>query len=154
MSLGDSGIVIGTARSERADAIDLVRRWFDHLAARDVPAAAALMASPPSFVISGGHRFDSLEAFVAFVSARYGSIRKRHDSVEACDAPGGFAIYVRGELSGEWLEGGAFSGVRWCDRLLVQSGRITDVQTWSDLAEVRSSSAAVSPASGSEGGTT
>lgn len=141
MSLGDSGIVIGTARSERAEAIDLVRRWFDHLAARDVTAAAALMASPPNLVISGGHRFDSLEAFVAFVSSRYGAVRKHQDSVEACEAPGGFAIYARGDLSGEWSDGRAFSGVRWCDRLLVQSGRITDVQTWSDLAEVRAMSA-------------
>lgn len=137
MSLGDSGIVVGAARSERADAIDIVRRWFDHLAAREVSAAAALMASPPAFVISGGHRFDSLEAFIAFVSSRYGTIRKQQDSVEACEAPGGFAIYARGELSGEWRDGSTFSGVRWCDRFLVQGGRITEVQTWSDLAETR-----------------
>lgn len=138
MSLGDSGIVVGGARSERADAIDLVRRWFDHLAAREVSAAAALMASPPTFVISGGYRFDSLEAFIAFVSSRYGAIRKRQDFVEACEAPGGFAIYARGELSGEWRDGGTFSGVRWCDRFLVQGGRITEVQTWSDIAEIAS----------------
>jgi hypothetical protein len=27
--------------------------------------------------------------------------------------------------------------VRWCDRFLVQSGRIVDLETWSDLAETR-----------------
>jgi len=31
----------------------------------------------------------------------------------------------------------AFAGVRWCDRFLLRSGRIVELQTWSDLAETR-----------------
>lgn len=136
-TLGDGRIVVGTARSERGDAIDLVRRWFDATADRDVAAAAALMAQGPRIVVSGGHRFSALEDFIVWGSTRYAELRKQCDSFEACEAAGGFAVYVRGEMSGRWADGTVFSRVRWCDRFLVQAGRIVDLDTWSDLAESR-----------------
>lgn len=136
-NLGEGRIVVGTARSERGDAIDLVRRWFDATVAGDLAGAAALMAPGPRITVSGGHRFTSLPDFAVWASGRYGAIRKQCDSFEACEAAGGFAVYVRGELSGSWSDGLAFSRVRWCDRFLVQSGQIVDLDTWSDLAESR-----------------
>jgi hypothetical protein len=86
---------------------------------------------------SRGHRFSSLADFIAFGTTRYRDLRKQCDSFEACEAAGGFAVFVRGEMSGSWLDGTPFSRVRWCDRFLVQSGRIVDLETWSDLAETR-----------------
>lgn len=133
MSLGDTGIVVGSARSERADAIDLVRRWFDLLGAQDVAGAAALMSASPLITTSGAARFGSLPAFVAAMAERVATVRKQCEHFEACEAPGGFAIYVRGVMSGAWPDGESFAAVRWVDRLLVQGGRISEVQTWSDL---------------------
>jgi len=134
MSLGDTGIVVGTARSERADAIDLVRRWFDLLASQDVSGAASLMSASPVIVTSGGARYVSLAAFVDAMAERAATVRKQCEHFEACEAPGGFAVYVRGGMSGAWPDGRSFTAVRWVDRLLVQGGRISEVQTWSDLS--------------------
>jgi len=136
-SLTDAGIVVGTARTERADAIALVRRWFDAMSSRDLLGAVKLMSPTISIVISGGHRFSRLEDFVAYGSARYAAVHKQSDHFEVCEAAGGIAVYVRGEMSGSWKDGAAFAGVRWCDRFLVSNGVIADLQTWSDLAETR-----------------
>jgi len=114
-----------------------VRRWFDNMSARDLPGASKLMSPTISIVISGGHRFSRLEDFVAFGADRYESVRKQTDHFEVCEAAGGVAVYVRGEMSGSWKDGTAFTGVRWCDRFLVSGGVVVDLQTWSDLAETR-----------------
>ncbi len=133
----ESGIVIGAARSERAVAIDLVRQWFDAVNQGQASVAIGLMASPVMIHMSGGHRFTRLEDFMAFATRRYTSVRKQVEAFEACEAAGGVAVYARGQMSGSWLDGLTFDGVRWCDRFLVQQGLIADLQTWSDLAETR-----------------
>lgn len=136
-NLGDGRIVVGTARTERADAIDLARNWLDAVWRRDPAAAAAMMAPGARITISGGHVFASLEPFAAYAAARYATFRKQADAFEVCEAAGGLAVYVRGTLSGSFIDGTPFSAVRWCDRFLVVQGRIADIDTWSDLAEAR-----------------
>ncbi|MFM8586080.1 MAG: nuclear transport factor 2 family protein [Gammaproteobacteria bacterium] len=136
-NLGEGRIVVGTARGERGDAIDLVRRWFDAMASGDLESASKLMAPGQRITISGGYRFSSLGEFAAFAAKRYRSVQKQCDNFEACEAAGGFAVYVRGEMSGSWLDGTAFSRIRWCDRFLVQTGSIIELDTFSDLAETR-----------------
>jgi len=133
--LGEGGIVIGAARSGRADAIDLVRAWFDAMTAKDLPAARAMMSPATLIVVSGGHRFTSLDEFARFAAARYSTMVKQTEAIEVCEAAGGIAVYARGRLSGSFADGRAFDGVRWCDRFLVNAGRIVDLQTWSDIAE-------------------
>ncbi|MFM7626279.1 MAG: nuclear transport factor 2 family protein [Gammaproteobacteria bacterium] len=145
-NLGDGRIVVGTARTERADAIDLARNWLDAMWRRDLPAAAGMMAPGARVTISGGHQFVSLEAFAAFAAGRYADFRKRADAFEACEAAGGLAVYVRGTASGSFNDGAPFSAVRWCDRFLVAQGRIVDIETWSDLAETRAGTAAMGAA--------
>lgn len=133
----ESGIVVGAARSERAAAIDLVRQWFDAVNLGQSSVAIGLMATPVAIAISGGHRFSKLEDFMVFASRRYSSVRKHVDAFEACEAAGGVAIYARGRMSGSWQDGTTFEDVRWCDRFLIEQGLITDLQTWSDIAETR-----------------
>lgn len=142
LNLGDGRIVVGTARTERADAIDLARNWLDAVWRRDLGAASAMMAPGARVTISGGHQFATLEAFAAFAAGRYRDFRKQADAFEACEAAGGLAVYVRGTLSGAFVDGQPFTAVRWCDRFLVAQGRITDIETWSDLAEARAGAAA------------
>jgi hypothetical protein len=136
-SYRDAGIVVGTARTERAVAIDRVRQWLDAVNQGQPEVAMALMGSPITIAISGGHRFSRFEDFLVFASKRYAGIRKQVEAFEACEAAGGVAVYARGYLSGSWRDGTSFEGVRWCDRFLVSQGEITDLQTWSDLAETR-----------------
>lgn len=137
MSYRDAGIVVGAARTERASAIDLVRQWFDAVHQGQSEKAMALMGSPMTISISGGHRFSRFDEFLIFASKRYAGIRKQVEAFEACEAPGGVAVYARGHLSGSWQDGTTFESVRWCDRFLVSQGQITDLQTWSDIAETR-----------------
>lgn len=137
LNLGDGRIVVGTARTERADAIDLVRNWLDAVSRGDLPAAAALMAPGAHITVSGGHGFGSLEDLAASAAARYASLHRQADAFETCDAPGGIAVYVRGTANGAFIDGTAFSGARWCDRFQVAQGRIVGLETWSDLAELR-----------------
>jgi hypothetical protein len=137
LKLGEGGIVVGTARTERADAIDLVRHWLDAMTRRELPVAASLMAPGVRITISGGHEFGALEDLAAFSAARYASLHKQADAFETCDAPGGVAVYVRGTASGAFADGAAFSGARWCDRFQVAQGRITALEAWSDLAGSR-----------------
>jgi len=46
------------------------------------------------------------------------------------------AVYCTGTLEGVWLDGRAFSGVRFIDRFEVAEGRIRRQDVWNDLAEV------------------
>jgi hypothetical protein len=140
-NLGDGRIVVGIARTERADAIDLARNWLDAVWRRDLAAAAAMMGAGTRITISGGHQFASLDAFAAFAAGRYAEFRKQSDAFEACEAAGGLAVYVRGTLSGAFKDGTPFSAERWCDRFLVAQGRIVDIETWSDIAETRAGAA-------------
>lgn len=133
--LGDGGIVIGAARSERADAIDLVRGWFDAMSSGDLSAAEALMAPATLIVISGGYRFTSLQEFVRFAAGRYAAMVKQTEAIEVCEAAGGIAVYARGRLAMTAADGRSREGIRWCDRFLVNGGRIVELQTWSDIAE-------------------
>ena len=150
LNLGDGRIVVGTARTERADAIDLVRGWLDAMARRDFAAAAPMMVTGARVVISGGHEFaaigatdfvasefGTLEDFAAFSAGRYATLRKQADAFETCEAPGGIAVYVRGTASGAFVDGTEFTGARWVDRFQVTQGRIAGLETWSDLAELR-----------------
>ncbi len=137
LNLGDGRIVVGSARTERADAIDLVRGWLDAMARRDFGAAASMMVAGARVVISGGHEFRTLEDFAAFSAGRYTTLRKQADAFETCEAPGGIAVYVRGTASGAFVDGKEFTGARWVDRFQVTQGRIAGLETWSDLAELR-----------------
>jgi ketosteroid isomerase-like protein len=139
MSLGisDSGIVIGAGRTERAIAIDVVRDFLDALGRRDLEAARAVLA--PGFVmtVSGNHQFRRLEDFTAFSATRNGPVRKSIDGLEASEAPTGIAVYAMGTMTGTWLDGTPFQGIRYCDRFVLRDGRIVEMQVWSDMAEFR-----------------
>lgn len=137
ISVNDSGIVVATARSERADAVDLVRGFMESLAQQDLAAASRGLAAGFRMVISGGHEFAALADFLAFSRKRYAAVRKHIDGIEACEAPVGVSVYLTGTMSGQWLDGTPFERVRFCDRFLVRDARILELHTWSDLAEFR-----------------
>ncbi len=137
VNINDSGIVIGAGRTERAIAIDVVREFIDALSRRDLEAARAYLAPSFTMTVSGNHRFRTLAEFAAFSAARNGPVRKQIDGLEACEAPVGLSVYASGTMSGHWLDGSAFQGVRFCDRFVLRDGLIAEMQVWSDLADFR-----------------
>jgi ketosteroid isomerase-like protein len=136
-TINDSGIVVAAGRAERAQAVDLVREFLAALAHHDLPLAGRSLGSGFRMQVSGGHVFRTLEEFVAWSAQRNGSVRKGVDSIEACEAPVGVAVYAYGTMSGHWRDGQPFEGVRYCDRFLVRDGHIHELQVWSDMGEFR-----------------
>jgi hypothetical protein len=137
VNINDSGIVIGAGRTERAIAIDVVREFVDALGRRDLDAARAYLAPDFTMSVPGNHRFRTLAEYAAFSAGRNGPLRLHIDGLEACEAPVGLAVYASGTISGEWLDGSAFHGVRFCDRFVLRNGLIVEMQVWNDLAEFR-----------------
>jgi limonene-1,2-epoxide hydrolase len=136
-SISDSGIVVAAGRTERAVAVDIVREFLDTLGRRDLEAAKRQLAPGFQLTVSGNHRFRTLEEFTAFSRGRNGPTRKTVDAIEACESANGIAVFAHGTMSGQWLDGSAFAGVRFIDRFHVVDGRIADMQVWSDMAEFR-----------------
>jgi ketosteroid isomerase-like protein len=113
-----------------------VREYLALMERRDLAAAKALLAPGFHMVFPGGRRFDSLEALVEWARSRYRSAKKTYERFDAAAD----AVYCFGTLSGEWLDGKPYSGIRFIDRFTVRDGKLLDQQVWNDLGEVVSSS--------------
>ena len=135
--LGEGAIVVGAPRSERAVAIETVRAFMDAMARHDAAAAGGFLAPDFQLTAPGGHVFRALGDFFAFGATRYRSIGKQLDDIEATEAPTGIAVYARGTMSGAWLDGSPFRLVRFVDRMVLRDGRITEMQVWNDIGELR-----------------
>jgi hypothetical protein len=123
-------------------AIHTARTFFARLAERDLEGVRMLL--DPSFVmtVSGNYRFTDIAEFVAFSGERNGAIRKSPEAYETCRTDEGIAVYCIGTMSGSWLDGSHFEGIRFIDRFLVGGQKILDLQVWSDMSEFRPTSGA------------
>jgi ketosteroid isomerase-like protein len=137
VNINDSGIVIGAGRTERAIAIDVVREFLDALGRRDLEAARAYLAPGFTMTVPGNQRFRTLAEYAAYSASRNGPVRMQIDGLEACEAPVGLSVYASGTMSGNWLDGTAFHGVRFCDRFVLRDGLVAELQAWNDMAEFR-----------------
>ena len=137
LGISDSGIVIGAGRTERAIAIDVVREFLDALSRRDLAAAQAYLASGFVMTVAGNRQFRRLEDLAAWSADHHGPVRKSLDGLEASEAPTGISVYATGTMAGAWLDGTPFTGVRFCDRLVLRNGLLVEMQVWNDLAEIR-----------------
>jgi limonene-1,2-epoxide hydrolase len=119
---------------------EVVAAFLTALEARDLPAAARRLAPGATMTFPGGQSFVDLASLVAWSKGRYRAVRKTYERSEELpvDARGITVVYCRGTLSGEWLDGAAFAGIRFIDRFEVDdAGRIVDQQVWNDLGEAR-----------------
>jgi len=119
----------------------LVRRFLDAMERRDLDAARRLLAPDFAMTFPGGVRFERLEDLVAWAAPRYRFVRKRYERFDAAPGPDGTAVYCFGTLEGEWLDGTAFSGIRFIDRFLTRDGQLADQRVWNDMAETRADAA-------------
>ena len=60
-----------------------------------------------------------LTQLVGWAAGRYRSVAKTYAQFDECWTPGGATVYCSGTLSGVWLDGTAFSGIRFIDRFEV-----------------------------------
>jgi hypothetical protein len=78
-----------------------------------------------------------LSELIDWASGRYRFVRKSYESIEAFQSDGVGVVYARGGLSGEWLDGSVFEGIRFIDRFEVRAGKLVRQEVWNDIAEVR-----------------
>jgi hypothetical protein len=116
----------------------LAKSFLDFMAARDLPAARAMLAPGFTMTFPGGARFTTLEQLVAWAKSRYRWVKKTYERFDEAQAAEGEAIiYCYGTLYGEWPDGTAFEGIRFIDRFVLRGGKLVDQQVWNDLAESR-----------------
>ena len=139
-----SGYMRGrTAKSPGAPLPDpetVVRDFLDAMAARDLESARGFLADGFHMTFPGGNRFSELEGLIDWAKTRYKRVGKTYEGFDAAPGSDGVAVFCYGTLDGEWLDGSAFSGIRFIDRFVVRGGRISEQQVWNDLAETRAAS--------------
>lgn len=115
----------------------LVRSFLGAMEARDLEAARACLGDGFQMTFPGGNRFSRLEELVDWARDRYRRVAKDYDGFDVAPGADGAAVYCFGTLAGEWLDGTAFSGIRFIDRFLVRDGKLVAQDVWNDMGETR-----------------
>jgi ketosteroid isomerase-like protein len=122
-------------------AVELARQvasdFFAAMSARDLPRLQTLLAPDFVMTVSGNQRFSRLEDFFAHSRARQGAVRKHVEGFDVGVDGDSAVVYSFGTMSGTWLDGSAFQGVRFIDRFGLQHGLISTLDVFSDMAEFR-----------------
>ncbi len=107
------------------------------LEAGDVAAAKARTA--PGFVMQfpGGIAFESFDALFTWARGRYAGVRKSFERIDTSVSGDSAIVHISGFLSGRWLDGEEFSGIRYLDRFDLHRGLIVRQTVWNDMGEAR-----------------
>jgi hypothetical protein len=118
-------------------ASDIAKKYLTTMEARDLATAETCLAPGFTMTFPGGTAFSRLQDLVVFARDRYRFVKKTYDRFDEAPAADGTIVYCYGTLSGEWLDGTAFSGIRFIDRFTVRDGKLADQLVWNDLADHR-----------------
>ncbi|MDA4844025.1 tautomerase family protein [Hoeflea poritis] len=115
----------------------LVLDYLAAMEARELERAEAMLGDSFVMAFPGTAPMTALAQLVDWSKSRYRFVKKSYEAVEAFNSGGAAIVYARGTLSGEWLDGAAFEGIRFIDRFEVVGGKIVRQDVWNDIAEVR-----------------
>ena len=130
----------GAARSAAPalpDPSAIALTFLSALEARDLDRAAAMLDADFRMVFPGTRSMASLAELIDWAGDRYSFVNKTITATEAFQGDGCAVVYVRGTLSGEWLAGTPFEGIRFIDRFGVRGGKLISQDIWNDIAEER-----------------
>ncbi len=105
---------------------------------RDLEAAKSFLAPGFTMTFPGGARMTSLEELIEWSKTRYRRVEKTYQRFDEIADGDETVVYCFGTLSGEWLDGSVFSGIRFIDRFKVKHGLFTEQRVWNDMGEARS----------------
>jgi hypothetical protein len=117
-----------------------VRLFLETMQQRDLVRARQFLAPEFEMVFPGNVRMQSLEDLVAWGGTRYQTIGKTYERFDEVQLGELSIVYCFGSLSGVWLNGSPFEGIRFIDRFEIRAGLITRQDVWNDLAEALSDS--------------
>ncbi len=123
--------------SERGPAARKVEDFLRAMERRDLEAAKGFLAPGFAMTFPGGARMTSLEDLIEWSKTRYRRVEKTCERFDEVADGDNTVVYCFGTLSGEWLDGTAFSGIRFIDRFTVKDGLFTGQLVWNDMGEVR-----------------
>ena len=103
--------------------------------ARDLQQAESYLSADFHMTFPGGQQFTKLQQLVDWAKSRYTSISKEFERFDVCGSDQGSVVYCTGTLNGTWLDGSAFSSIRFIDRFVVTDGLIDKQEVWNDLGE-------------------
>lgn len=126
--------------SQNNDAIGTVRAFLGAMEDRDLARARPFLTQGFTMTFPGGVCFTQLEDLVAWSKPRYRFVNKRYSRFEqglASDGSGRQSVTCFGTLGGEWPDGTAFDGIRFCDWFLLGAdGKLLAQEVWNDMALV------------------
>lgn len=130
----------GTPRTPapaRPDPVATARGFLAAMEARDLDAARGFLAPGFTMTFPGTGPMTDLEDFIAWARPRYQNVRKTFEGADTLQQGEATVVYLRGTLSGNWPDGGSFTGIRFIDRFEIKNGQITRQDVWNDVAETR-----------------
>lgn len=137
------GKVFTQGGPEVVDASALVKRFLLLMQERQLDEARQLLAPGFEMVFPGGKPMREFGELLEWAKTRYTRVSKQFERFDECWGEEATVVYCSGTLEGVWLDGRAFSGIRFVDRFEVESatGLIRRQDVWNDLAEVAPTSA-------------
>lgn len=126
----------------RPDPKQLVQVYLAAMEARDLDGARAMLAPGFAMTFPGGVRMRTPDELVAWARPRYRFVRKTSERFDVVQDGADAVVYCFGTLSGEWPDGGTFSGIRFIDRFVVRGGLIVLQDVWNDIAEMKAGAGA------------
>ncbi|MEM1431330.1 MAG: tautomerase family protein [Pseudomonadota bacterium] len=118
-------------------AVDVARDFLARMEARDLAGARTHLAETFEMTFPSGRRMTDLADLVAWSRTRYARVAKTIEGWDEGFQGARAVVSCRGTLSGEWLDGTAFSGIRFYDRFELLGGKIVKQEVWNDMAEHR-----------------
>ncbi len=122
------------------DPVGMVRDFLGAMEARDLDRARGFLADDFVMHFPGQGPMRSLEDLVEWSKPRYRFVRKTYHGFDVTANETAVIVYAHGTLSGEWLDGSAFEGIRFIDRFEVEKGRFARQDVWNDMAEAKARS--------------
>jgi len=120
------------------DPVAIVRDYLAAMKMRDLDAAKSMLGADFSMTFPGTGPMTELQQLMDWATLRYRFVTKTYDGFEVLQSAGAAAVvYCRGTLSGAWLDGAPFDGIRFIDRFEVTTGLITRQDVWNDIAETK-----------------
>ncbi|AUM74624.1 nuclear transport factor 2 family protein [Paracoccus jeotgali] len=123
---------------ESTTALGTCEAFLEAMERRDLTAARSFLTEDGlEMVFPGGNRFSSLEEMLSGAAGRYRFVRKSFDRRESWSSGADDCALIAGTLSGEWLNGEAFDGIRFIDLFDLRDGKIWRQHVWNDMGEYK-----------------
>lgn len=125
----------GKKRTRAFDPVNLVRDYLTALDQRDLDYAASFTAPEFTMQVPGAAPMHDLQSFAVWSWSRYKHVRKVQIEFDVLAQTDLVVVFAIGTLSGEWLDGTLFDGIRSIDRFEIRDGLLSRQEAWNDLAE-------------------